>query len=777
MVHVPSENGKFIEEQLPSLILPIVREPIPSGVRLTIPAALGDQELAKLGLVDVTAAPFHADPTGKRDSTKALRDAILFARNHQMVCFFPLGTYMVSDTLVLTAGITVKDHMRALSGTTYTPCLLGSRKGEGSPGYRRPTIYLKERSAGFSDPQNRKFVVRHESYNVDGKNINTGHVDKWGTHMYSSWVNIDITIGPGNPEAIGMQCYKAEGSVTQDLTVDATHGYAGIEGKTGNGASWVNIKVIGGRIGLDMQSDSWPKGPFVGSTQLINQTEKAIWYHGLGHLTAVGLKIVSNAKGPLIDVRLDRKDKDPYSNGITLIDSQIQFTSPSEENVAIHSPRDGVYLNNVFIENARAAIVSDKAVELAGNPTAWLQIKEFARSNSLRQLDATSGKTETFLAPIYLNGELQSNPLFVDQAMGQEPPSDLLSRHLWSGPFPSFESAGAVNARSAPYGAKGDSFTDDTNALQKAIDENDIVFLPKGYYSISKPLKLRARTKLVGINNQLSSLVVRNLESSPMFNNPEEPLPMVETADDAQANTVIAFLGIRPPTDVKNDYRGQILPVYALHWRCGSRSILQNVNLKNILMHGYAGNKDYKRIPAGDSFVRISGNGGGKWYGFTYDGSSETTANTRQLRIEGTTQPLSFYHFEPQKIKDPAVAMVETRNSKYISFYSVKCEGECIALWVRHCDHIRCFGHSGKGDNADAGSAFYVIENTPNVLIASQAGGTEMQETHPGKKKKANSFTTHHWSETSCMMHDEFRMPANQKPILYRFGHPRGEPD
>ena len=66
----------------------------------TIPtASLGNQWLAARGLVDVTKAPFNVDATGKADATVALQQAIFFAREHQMVVFFPSGTYRVSDTL------------------------------------------------------------------------------------------------------------------------------------------------------------------------------------------------------------------------------------------------------------------------------------------------------------------------------------------------------------------------------------------------------------------------------------------------------------------------------------------------------------------------------------------------------------------------------------------------------------------------------------------------------------------------------------------------------
>ena len=89
----------------------------------------------------------------------------------------------------------------------------------------------------------------------------------------------------------------------------------------------------------------------------------------------------------------------------------------------------------------------------------------------------------------------------------QQPPADLQSRHLWAPGFPSFESPGAVNVKAAPYGAQGDGRADDTAALQRAVDENEIVFLPKGCYLLTQPLELKPQTKLIGVGQTISLLV------------------------------------------------------------------------------------------------------------------------------------------------------------------------------------------------------------------------------------------------------------------------------
>ncbi len=86
------------------------------------------------------------DPTGKKDSTKAIRQAIHDAYQFDMVCFFPTGTYLVSDTLECVqrviprkAGKDNKNYFPAKKEFT----LVGSTKGA------RPVIKLANHSESF----------------------------------------------------------------------------------------------------------------------------------------------------------------------------------------------------------------------------------------------------------------------------------------------------------------------------------------------------------------------------------------------------------------------------------------------------------------------------------------------------------------------------------------------------------------------------------------------------------------------------------------------------
>ena len=62
-------------------------------------ARYGDARLAALGFLDVTKAPYLADPTGKKDATAAIQQALNDARDARLVTYLPAGRYLVSATI------------------------------------------------------------------------------------------------------------------------------------------------------------------------------------------------------------------------------------------------------------------------------------------------------------------------------------------------------------------------------------------------------------------------------------------------------------------------------------------------------------------------------------------------------------------------------------------------------------------------------------------------------------------------------------------------------
>ena len=63
------------------------------------------------------------------DATAASQAAVDYSRDHQMACYFPAGTYLVSDTIECLQRITVRDNGRISGGDAY-PCILIGAGGQ-----------------------------------------------------------------------------------------------------------------------------------------------------------------------------------------------------------------------------------------------------------------------------------------------------------------------------------------------------------------------------------------------------------------------------------------------------------------------------------------------------------------------------------------------------------------------------------------------------------------------------------------------------------------------
>jgi hypothetical protein len=100
--------------------------------------------------------------------------------------------------------------------------------------------------------------------------------------------------------------------------------------------------------------------------------------------------------------------------------------------------------------------------------------------------------------------------------------------------------AGVINVKQPPYNAKGDGKTDDTRAIQKALDDHPnagaIIYLPRGTYRISDTLRWPKgtiggweykQTILEGESRQHSRIVLQ--DRCPGFRDPDKPKALVWT--------------------------------------------------------------------------------------------------------------------------------------------------------------------------------------------------------------------------------------------------------
>src|SRR5690606_15260052 len=107
----------------------------------------------------------------------------------------------------------------------------------------------------------------------------------------------------------------------------------------------------------------------------------------------------------------------------------------------------------------------------------------------------------------------------------------------------------AINVKT--YGAKGDGVTDDTEAIQKAIDAcfaagGGIVFFPEGKYIISAPVVKKAKVSLIGVGGR-DSIISWGVNS---------PGVVIDTRNESLIHTSIESLQLTKESNVTSDVIG-----------------------------------------------------------------------------------------------------------------------------------------------------------------------------------------------------------------------------
>lgn len=706
-------------------IYPNIARPVPDMIDFDRVETFAADPKRSLGILDVTTVPFEVDNSGTYDVTDALQAAIEFARDHQLVCYLPAGIYRISDTLECVQGYYLRGNNSMGHSYPYPILISGSTQDPA----KRAVLYLAPDSPGFDDPEHRKMVVAYRAlpkpWNSEPKGNNTIEGSQANICYNHYFGNLDIVIGERNPGAVGIRMRAAEGSMIENVTIDATHGLAGMQGLAGSGGSHHNLTFIGGRFGLDVrgsspqydlnQSGSQPT-PTVARAVFRGQTEAAVISRSRGPLVAVGWEMELTGNIPAF--KLLKAHAMELNGTLALVDSNISCLERDPGYPLIESERSLV-LADVYVRGADTLLL-DQPVE---SPESWTHVEMLARRIGPDR--RVHGKA--FSERIYLNRQQIGNQLTRLKTLpaGEAPPEDLLQKHIWDESFPRWDAVDQemVNVKDAPYGALGNGIADDTDALQRAIDESEYVFLPKGLYNLSSTLKLRPDTKLFGIAKNLSAIVVQDPGS--LFLGNTEPVPLLQTANFRDADTVVAHLGIisnLAAVDKSREYSGH----YALNWRSGGSSIFKNVLLWN---KTYGPHRKSGSRPVDDAMVKIDGNGGGRFYNFSWELGDGFDWETAILSIDGVTGPLRFYHLHAQH--GTGRLQVKIQNSRDIDIFGIKTEGdgkynstETMAtrfitqfLEAKDSADLRIMGYSGLVQ-ARKGGAHMVFQNVEPLMVS-----------------------------------------------------------
>lgn len=653
-------------------------------------AQYADRKLASWGILDVSKRPYLADPTGAKDATEAIRRALADARDARLITYLPPGDYRVSGTLECVQGVVRRNNWQygpadpVVENESYHfPCVL---RGAGAAKSR---LLLAARSPGFDNPAAPKPVVHFWARSETARTAVADPMKPQPNISFNQVIaDIGIVLGEGNSGAVGIDHQAAQGSAIEDVSIDATGAFAGVQKMPGSGGGIHGLTVQGGNYGIYARGITGLRGsqpvPVASGVVLKAQTKAAILYDGRGPLTVVGALIEGGG------IRSEGQATAPWDGSLTIIDTVLQ---PGAADCAIRS-NHSVHLANVFVENAKTIVCVAGHPPLESTQGGWTHIEEYSAGAKYKVPQA--GRMIEDL--VYLNGQAQGVLLKRVKPAPSGPPADLRNRHHWPETAVPWLDKNVANVREAPYGAKGDGKSDDAPAIQRAIDEHAAVFLPKGEYRLSRPLTLHKHTRLLGVSNVLS--FVSPIDEAGAYSDASNPSPLIDTDDDRDAGTVLAFVGMQVP--VKN------IATYALRWRAGRKSVVRNVHPAATEWHPDAPAAHYP-------MVRVEGSGGGRWYDLTIWHWWNQGPDYRHLLVNGTTEPLSFYMLNPEHAS--STAQVEFRSARNISVYSTKAEGSFTTLLARGCRNIRLFGYGGVGSPWPSWPVFR-FEDSDDFLLA-----------------------------------------------------------
>jgi len=556
------------------------------------------------GLVDITAAPYNADPSGVTDCTAAIQAAVNYARDNNMVCFFPIGTYLISETISCEQPVyksttgplsdacgkyrsTDGKNQHYWNDTNDMIYLLGSTKDG-----KRPVIKLAPNAAGFGDAANPKVAVKIWAQTRDDRG---GTVDPLNPCLYATpiWgkeqtninfnhtfkgIDIDLSANPG---AIGIRFTGSQGCYMMDSKIITDGALAGLNNCCGQGGGTYNIEVQGGQYGIRLDVEA--RFPMLASCIFKGQTVACVQASqvagGYVPLVMVGCLLEPNSAQAV-----DLTNPTGYP-GINMIDCVVNLNQ-SGVIVKTKSSIENVFLENVTVNNITKVQTYDSQ-SLSG--TGWKSISLYsnAKSNTRSLVDGVTSTSSV-----------------INHGQSTQPDYAAIHDKHWS-VLPSFEDADAVNI--TDFGAVGNGSTNDIAAFKAAMAVSNKIFLPKGNFKIAETLVLGTNTHIFGLDK--FTTIGGN----------------VTTVDDSNASSSVSLLYVAG----------------SLTWEAGKA------------VFAFASGK-YSTNPKTYNFTT---NAGGRFYGIAVG-----------INVNGTSMPMNFYAYNIERSQSNPMSIIQNAKNVRIYY-------------------------------------------------------------------------------------------------------------
>ncbi|MGN6374003.1 MAG: glycosyl hydrolase family 28-related protein [Sphingomonas sp.] len=505
-----------------------VRQSINLGLAASVAALLSTSALAApspsvfaTAPNDARAVTVQAAGDGSTDDTGALQAAIdaAYAKGGGGIVFLPSGRYRLTHTLYVRPGV-------RLFGVGKT----------------RPVFVLADNTPGFQKGVATMIIFAgngpDSSARVpfpppDSVPANPNIADANSGTFYSAMSNVDFAIGQGNPAAIGVRFHAAQHAYLSHIDFDLGSGLAGIY-QVGN--IMEDLHFHGGRYGILTEKPS-PAWQFtLIDSSFDGQRDAAIREHEAG-LTLVNVTMRDTPVG--IDI-----DK---GYGDWLFGKNVRFENIAEAGVVISN--EGTAYTQINFENALAsntptfARFRDSGRTVAGKGPVY-RVSDFGYGMTVPGLGQT-GHYETVM---------QAEPIGAMPAATAPAIRPLPPVSQW------------VNVRD--LGAKGDDRTDDTAAIQHAIDTHRVLYFPAGFYHVTDTLKLRPDTVLIGLHPSLTQIILP--DGTPGYQGVGAPKALIEAPKGG--DNIVSGLGLYTS--------GINARATALLWKAGAHSLVDDVKIQ-----------------------------------------------------------------------------------------------------------------------------------------------------------------------------------------------------
>lgn len=426
----------------------------------------------------LTPENFPVRGDGVNDDTLGIQAAINQVKEEMGygIVFIPEGTYRITRTLYVPKAVRLIGY-----------------------GQNRPTFVLEDNAPGFDqdDPED-KGQSKYLLWYVDrvpklGEAVRDANA---GT-FYSALVNVDLRLGKGNPSAVALRTHFAQHSFIAHVDIHIESGRAGMFDA---GNEMEDVRFFGGDYGI-ISTRTSPSWPFVMvDTAFYGQRKAALCTQEVG-LTAIRTHVK--------DTPVFAQTPDGFYEKLYVEDSVLENITDTALVISLEDNSVGqINLRNVACHNVPTlARFRESGKVCAGREGDYL-ITRFTHGLVQEGL----GAHEEMRTLCELSA-LSAPPVMPESDIPALPPVS-----AW------------VNLKD--LGAKGDNCTDDTDVLEAALQKYDCLYLPQGWYIVTRPLKMRPGTRLIGLNPISTQLVVP--DNCEAFGDVGAPLPLLEVAPGGQ---------------------------------------------------------------------------------------------------------------------------------------------------------------------------------------------------------------------------------------------------